>query len=125
MDNTVCTVPRWQLLKQRLNNLDPQAFAERLHDEHIVLIDVRTPGEYALFHFPGALNIDYFASDFWERIEALDTRRTYLVYCRSGRRSVRTCTLMQNGGFRDVYNLDGGLKAWHEVYDEQAAEADR
>ena len=55
---------------------------------------------------------------FWDQIEALDTNKTYLIYCRTGRRSLRACTLMKNGGFdkEKVFNLDGGMTAWEEEF---------
>lgn len=105
------------LLKSQLNNLDPEEFdtAIRNQDDGI-LIDCRRTEEVARGKIPGAVNIDYLAADFWEQIEQLDADRTYFVYCRSGRRSIRTCTLMQNGGFSRVFNLDGGLNAWIEQF---------
>jgi len=108
-----CKVSRWQILKQQLNNLPPAEF-ERLVEQtpDAVVLDVRTPEEYESRPlFPQALNINYLGDNFWEQIEQLDPEKTYFVYCRTGRRSVRTCTLMKNGGFRKIYHLDGGLSA--------------
>ncbi|MCB0633343.1 MAG: rhodanese-like domain-containing protein [Saprospiraceae bacterium] len=108
---------RWELLKSQLNNLDPEEFqAYWQADADAVLIDCRSHKEVAVGKIPGAINIDYLAPDFWEQIEQLDADRPYYVYCRSGRRSIRTCTLMQNGGFPSVYNLEGGLNAWVTVF---------
>lgn len=107
------------MFKARLNNLRPEA-AQQLMEKtpELVLIDVRTPGEYLNGHFDSAINIDYFGESFYEQIEALDPNQIHLVYCRSGRRSIRTCTLMINGGMpkEKVFNLDGGWLAWHEVF---------
>lgn len=108
-----CPVSRWELLKQRLDNLDPQAFRRKMTEPGIVLIDVRTRAEYDSFHLPGAIHLDYFAPDFIDQLETLDPAATYLVYCRSGRRSIRVCTLMRNGGFAAVFNLDEGLNVWN------------
>ncbi len=107
-----CKISRWQILKQKLNNLDPEDFMESFqrHPE-AVLIDVRTAKEFESGHLDGALNMDYLAEDFWDKMEHLDPECAYFVYCRSERRSLRACTLMQNGGFKQVYNLSGGLKA--------------
>ena len=108
---------RWELLKNQLNNLDPEAFKIAIKDcPDTLLIDCRKPNEVATGKLPGAINLDYLAPDFWEQIDQLDARKNYYVYCRSGRRSIRTCTLMQNGGFCKVYNLDGGLNAWLSVF---------
>lgn len=106
-------VSRWELLKNQLNNLDPEEFRTAIeHQSDGILIDCRKSQEVAQGMIPGAINIDYLAPDFWEQVEHLDPGRTYFVYCRSGRRSIRTCTLMQNGGFTQVFNLEGGLNAW-------------
>lgn len=80
--------------------------------DQVMVIDCRRAEEFRQGSIPGAVNIDYLAPDFWERIEQLDPDYSYFVYCRTGRRSVRTCTLMQNGGFSRVFHLDGGLNAW-------------
>ena len=112
MQNDHCKVSRWQLLKQQLNNLEPQAFLQAIADTpDAVVIDVRTPEEFAMGHLEGAINIDYLGDGFWEKMEALDPGRTHFVYCRTSRRSLRACTLMRNGGFSKVFHLDGGWNA--------------
>ncbi|MBX2872561.1 MAG: rhodanese-like domain-containing protein [Saprospiraceae bacterium] len=119
MEDKSCKTPRWRMFKARLNNLKPIE-AQQLMDESadLILIDVRTPKEFLNGHFEAARNIDYFGDDFYEQMEALDPNQRYLVYCRSGRRSIRACTLMINGGMskENVFNLDGGWQAWHEVF---------
>lgn len=108
---------RWELLKSQLNNLDPEEFQTAIENQlDGILIDCRKSTEVAQGKISGAINIDYLAPDFWEQIEHLDPNKTYFVYCRSGRRSIRSCTLMQNGGFTRVFNLDGGLNAWIEQF---------
>lgn len=119
MEDKSCKTPRWRMFKARLNNLQPKAAQEFMDKTPgLVLIDVRTPGEFLHGHFESALNMDYFGETFYEQMEALDPNQTYLVYCRSGRRSIRACTLMINGGIakEKVFNLDGGWQAWHEVF---------
>jgi rhodanese-related sulfurtransferase len=119
MEQETCKVSRWQLLKQELNNLEPEGFHQAVQRTPAAqLIDVRTAGEFAQNGLPGALNFDYLAEGFLERLEALNKEKPYFVYCRSGRRSVRTCTLMKNSGFQKVHNLEGGLKAWKAYFDE-------
>ena len=114
----VCKTPRWQLLKGAINNLLPADFKDKMNGSNVVLLDVRTPEEFAVNPLPRAINIDYLGEGFWDKIEALDAEKTYLVYCRTGRRSLRTCTLMKNGGFANerVFNLDGGMVAWEARY---------
>ena len=110
-----CPIPRWQLLKQELINVDPEEFDRlRAAAEAGTLLDVRNEQEYADFHLEGACNLNYLGPKFLEQIEALDPAKTYLVYCRSGRRSVRACTLMKNAGLTNLIHLDGGINAYSE-----------
>lgn len=114
-----CKTPRWRILKSQLNNYLPKAFkAELAAANDPLLLDVRRADEYDNYHLDGARHINYFAEDFWDEIEKLDPNRPIFVYCRSGRRSMRACTLMRNGGFdkENIYHLDGGLNAWEEEF---------
>lgn len=74
-----------------------------------VVIDVRTPAEYAAVHVAGARNIDVEAPDFGAKISSLDKRAAYLVYCHSGRRSAIAAEQMAAAGFTDI--TDGGALA--------------
>lgn len=109
-----CKTPRWRLLKGELSNLSQVAFKEKMIASDIVIIDVRTSKEFEVSHIKDAIHIDYFAEDFWEEVEQLDKAKDILVYCRTGRRSIRACTLMKNGGFAvdKVFNLEGGFVEW-------------
>jgi rhodanese-related sulfurtransferase len=77
--------------------------------ESRVVIDVRTPAEYAAGHIAGAQNIDVEAADFGSRIASLEKEAPYLVYCHSGRRSGIAASQMVSAGFSDV--VDGGAMA--------------
>ena len=117
MKNDTCKVSRWHLLKQQLNNLDPEAFAQAMDQEGpFRLLDVRTLSEFQGGALPGAEHLDYLGAGFLEGLARLDPSATYLVSCRYGRRSLRVCTLMKNAGFTRVYNLDGGLAAWYDCF---------
>ena len=113
-EDTTCKTPRWRMLKSQLNNLSSEAFAEIMKRERVAIIDVRTPKEYKASHIPNALNLDYLAEDFLDNLMKLEKDKYYLIYCRSGRRSLRVCTWMRNGGFDNnkVFNLDKGFKDW-------------
>jgi rhodanese-related sulfurtransferase len=122
MKEDTCKISRWQVLKQQLNNLGPAAFEEAMRDvQEVHLLDVRTLAEFEAGALPGAEHLDYLGEEFLDRLDGLDPSRTYLVYCRSGRRSLRVCTLMKNAGFSRVYNLDGGLVAWRQRFEDQTA----
>ena len=114
-----CKTPRWRMLKSQLNNLTAEEFAVASDStKDVVIIDVRTENEFKVGHLPNAINIDYFAEDLLEEILNLEKEKDYFIYCRSGRRSIRVCTWMRNGGFDNhkVFNLDKGLGDWLEQF---------
>jgi len=77
-----------------------------------VIIDVRTPEEFASEHIENALNIDYYSETFRDELNKLDKNKTYLVYCRSGGRSGNASTIMKKLNFREAYNMLGGINVW-------------
>ena len=77
-----------------------------------VVLDIRTPEEFIDGHVEGALNIDFYAADFADRIGNLDRDVVYLVYCRSGNRSGQAMQLFEDLGFAEVHELQGGILAW-------------
>lgn len=78
----------------------------------LVILDVRTPEEYAEGHLDGAVLVDFYEPDFADQLAALDKDVPYLVYCRSGNRSGQTIPLMQQLGFDSAVDVDGGILAW-------------
>ena len=85
-----------------------------LKENNIILLDVRTEDEFNAGHIENAQLIDVKKSDFADRIKSLDPEKTYLVYCRSGVRSVKAAVILSDNGFSKVYNLLGGYNAWTE-----------
>ena len=83
--------------------------------EGLVVLDVRTPDEFATGHLAGAVNLDYYASDFADDLAALDREVPYLLYCRSGNRSAEARETMRGLGFTEVYEIAGGITAWTEA----------
>jgi phage shock protein E len=83
---------------------------DSLGDE--VLIDLRTPEELKQGKIPGAIVIDFFGPDFEPAIKGLDKKKTYLLYCAGGGRSGETAEIMEQLGFKKMYNLEGGFNGW-------------
>ena len=81
----------------------------------LVVLDVRTPEEYAAGHIAGSENLDFYAPDFLDRLDGLDKETPYFVYCRSGNRSATTIDAMRDLGFTEVYELGGGVVTWAEA----------
>lgn len=76
-------------------------------NENTIILDVRTPNEFATNHIKGALNIDFYSSNFENEIKQLDKSKDYKVYCRSGNRSGQAVNLMKNLGFKNTENVGG------------------
>ena len=96
----------------KVNNLDANAFASDIKNPGVVVLDVRTAGEFASGHIENAINIDVESSDFDAQIAKLDKKVEYAVYCHSGRRSGIATDKMAKSGFEKVTNLNGGIQAW-------------
>lgn len=87
---------------------------KELVDQGALVIDVRTPAEYAEGHVPDSLLIDVSASDFAAQISQLDPHQAYVVYCRSGNRSAVAINQMLAAGFTELYDM-GPLTAWAQA----------
>ncbi len=95
-----------------VTNMNVSEFSEKISEPGIVLLDVRTPGEFAEGFIEGAQLIDFQSGNFENEIAALDKNATYAVYCRSGNRSGQAVKVMHDAGFHNVYNLNGGVIDW-------------
>jgi rhodanese-related sulfurtransferase len=85
--------------------------------DKVAILDVRTPQEFTEGHLAGAINIDSSSPDFEQKLAALDRDKTYLVYCRTGRRSTQACVALDKLKFpaASLYNLEGGIVAWEKA----------
>ncbi len=95
----------------------PQDAAATIADppDDLVILDVRTPEEFAEGHVDGAVLLDFYREDFAEQLAALDPDVSYVLYCRSGNRSGQTRTLMSDLGFTDVEDVEGGIVNWQSA----------
>ena len=75
-------------------------------DANTVILDVRTPAEFATGHLDGAVNLDVQSAEFDALVSELDPEGSYVVYCRSGNRSAQAIDRMSDLGFTDL--TDGG-----------------
>jgi phage shock protein E len=69
-----------------------------------VVLDVRTPAEFMTGHLSQARNLNVSNDDFSQQVAKLDTTKTYVVYCRSGKRSSKAASIMYQQGFHRVVN---------------------
>jgi len=91
-------------------NVNVEEFAK--HAETAQLLDVRTPGEWREGVIEGAIMADFYEDSFKSELEKLDKDKPVAVYCKSGGRSGQTMAMMNEMGFKEVYNLKGGIGAW-------------
>jgi rhodanese-related sulfurtransferase len=80
-----------------------------------VILDVRMADEFADGHVEGAVNVDYNAGDFRYNLTQLDKKKTYLVYCRTGRRSGAAVKVMTEMGFTNIYRMSGDMVKWQSM----------
>ncbi|MEY4023986.1 MAG: hypothetical protein RLZ23_947 [Actinomycetota bacterium] len=93
-------------------NLGATDFQKKTQEAGVVILDVRSAGEFMTGHIQGAVNIDVEGYTFDGDIAKLDKSKTYAVYCHSGRRSAIAVGKMADAGFKTLFNLDGGIQAW-------------
>lgn len=94
----------------------PREFSEKLAENpEAILIDVRTPEEFADGHLEDAINIDWKGSDFGEQVAELDKTTPVYVYCLSGGRSKGAANFLKKQGFETVIEMDGGMMKWRSL----------
>ena len=94
--------------------IEPKALTERIAwaDASLVVLDVRTPAEYAEGHVPGAINIPH--TELAARVAELQAAREkdVVVYCRSGVRAEQALDVLGKAGFKRLYHLKGDFTRW-------------
>ncbi len=95
-----------------VRELTPAQAQRLISRAHPIVLDVRTPNEYAEGHLRNAVLLDWQNPLFRSIVATYSQKKTYIVYCRSGRRSNDAARLMQSMGFTHVYNLTGGIERW-------------
>ena len=99
-----------------IREIDVHELRERLgRGDRVRLIDVREPWEAEINHIEGADLIPL--GELPDRLAELDPEASYVVHCKMGGRSANAVAQMQQAGFRDVVNLEGGISAWVEEID--------
>jgi rhodanese-related sulfurtransferase len=101
---------------QIIENITPEEayilIQENKDNPNFVILDVRTPEEFLGEYIENAVNLDYYSDTFRNNLDKLDKNKTYLIYCRSGRRSENALNIMKELDFREVYNMLGGIIKW-------------
>jgi rhodanese-related sulfurtransferase len=76
----------------------------------MMILDVRTNKEYEQGHIPGAVHIPL--SDIGDKIKKLKKDKELVVYCQNGNRSIWAIKRLMGMGYKNLYNLKGGYRAW-------------
>ncbi|WP_298732098.1 rhodanese-like domain-containing protein [uncultured Chitinophaga sp.] len=93
-----------------------ETFDKGMHAENVQLFDVRTAQEFSSGHISGSLQADYTnPAEFAERVQYLDKQKPVYIYCLSGGRSAAAAKWMRENGFKEVVEMDGGIRAWKEA----------
>lgn len=99
---------------QQHTSLDAAAFQDAIEKDDALLVDVRTPQEFASGHIPGSVNIDWTGKNYEAEFAKLDRERPLLLYCAVGGRSDQAREYLEQKGYV-VKDLDGGIQAWKEA----------
>ncbi len=101
------------LQTETAKDISPQEF-QKLIGENSIVLDVRTADEYNAGHLEGAVNIDFFSTNFMDEVLKLDKSKILLIHCASGGRSSKAMSQLSGKGFNYLYNMLGGFGAWKQ-----------
>lgn len=124
---TGCNSPETSI--QNLRTVSLSEFKTLLQTNHYTLIDIRSPEEQLPENGgkikENALSINFYDNDFIVQIKTLDKNKNYLMYCRSGNRSLEALYIMEEFGFKNVAELQGGKIAWDKALITPYSESDK
>ena len=80
------------------------------HPDHLFVLDVRTPQEYAEGHVPGAVNVPY--DQLASRLAEVPKDKDVVLYCKSGRRAGIAADVLAANGYMRLSHLEGDMPAW-------------
>lgn len=104
------------LSQKKITNVSPleaqNLIQEKKLDRDFYILDVRSENERKDGFVKNSINLDVDSPKFAAELDNLDKNKSYLVYCRIGFRSKKASEIMQQKGFKDIYNLNGGISAW-------------
>jgi rhodanese-related sulfurtransferase len=102
-------------LKQKTEGVlvvNSTSFEQKISEQGIQLVDVRTPEEFKEKHISGAINANVLGEDFEQKVITLEKNKPILVYCKSGVRSANAAAKLKAMGFTTIIDLDGGITQW-------------
>ncbi len=100
---------------EEAKHVNAEEAARVIAEGKVVVIDVRTPEEFAGGYIAGARNINIASPDFKEQVAKLDQEATYLLHCQAGGRSLKALKVFQDLGFQHLIHLDDGFMGWEDA----------
>ncbi|HMY41725.1 MAG TPA: FAD-dependent oxidoreductase [Chitinophagales bacterium] len=101
------------ILNGNLEMINYNDLFQYVADKNAILLDVRTPTEFAKGSIKGSINLN--VDDLRENLTQLDKNRNYVIYCQVGLRGYLAYKILKNNGFK-VVNLNGGYGLWSMIY---------
>lgn len=97
----------------QVKSISPDEASALLKNKRIVFLDVRTKSEVIEGRIPKSIHIDYLQEAlFLKKIKRRNKDKTYIIYCRTGKRSIAAAEIMNQQGFVNVWNMPGGITEW-------------
>lgn len=97
-------------------SVNVETFDKGMHAGNVQIFDVRTAEEYNSGHISGSLQADYTnKQEFADRVQYLNKQKPVYIYCLSGGRSTAAARWMRENGFKEVVEMEGGVRAWKEA----------
>jgi rhodanese-related sulfurtransferase len=91
-------------------------FAKKINTiQNPQILDVRTPEEFTEGHIKDAANVNWLGERFVSDAEKFDKTKPIFVYCKSGNRSMKATEKLQQLGFKNIYELEGGFMKWRDA----------
>jgi thioredoxin len=98
---------------KNIKTIEAKAFAEKINTtQNPQILDVRTPEEFNSDHIENANNVNWLGDSFVKDSEKYDKTKPVFVYCKSGGRSKKATEKLEELGFENIYELDGGFLKW-------------
>ncbi len=96
--------------KAQYTDVSIQQAREMIDRSDVLILDVRTQEEYDVGHIKNSTLIPVQVLD--KRLNELPRDKKILVYCKSGSRSAQASQILVNNGFKEIYNMKGGITDW-------------
>lgn len=95
--------------------IEATGFAEKINTtQKPQIFDVRTPEEFTQGHIDDAVNVNWLGDNFVADAKKFDKTKPIFVYCKSGNRSKKATEKLNELGFKNIYELEGGFMKWSD-----------